>query len=127
MESKPIIKVAPAARNGLSVYGSVANATRAKRAANAHAWRQELALAIAKRNCERPGRPTLRVVNAEDVTEAPAAEPIPTIGRTAPSKDVVRVRLACLKAAAEYAAQRPDLNSDDVVRIAEDWSAWVSR
>lgn len=48
-------------------------------------------------------------------------------GRSAPSeKDRTITRLACLKAAAEFAAGR-DLKSGDVLRIAASWEQWVTR
>lgn len=36
-------------------------------------------------------------------------------------------RLAILKAAAEFAASKPDAKSTDVLKIAEVWEAWVLR
>jgi hypothetical protein len=36
-------------------------------------------------------------------------------------------RLACLKAAAAFAATRPDIKSADVVAIAERWVAWIEQ
>jgi len=44
-----------------------------------------------------------------------------------PSKDTTITRLAVLKAAAEFAAGRPDVKSGDVLAIAERWEAWVTR
>lgn len=46
----------------------------------------------------------------------------------APSvKDTTITRLAILKAAAEFAASKPEAKSTDVLRIAEVWEAWVLR
>ena len=42
-------------------------------------------------------------------------------------KDQTITRLAVLKAAAEFAASRPDLKSGDVLAIAERWERWVLR
>ncbi len=44
-----------------------------------------------------------------------------------PAKDRTITRLACLKAAAEFGASRPDAKSTDVLKIAEKWEAWVNR
>jgi hypothetical protein len=37
------------------------------------------------------------------------------------------VRLAVLEAAAQFAADRDEIKSADVLRIAESWLAWVER
>jgi hypothetical protein len=42
-------------------------------------------------------------------------------------RETTITRLACLKAAAEFAASRPDAKSADVLKIAEAWEAWVNR
>ncbi len=42
-------------------------------------------------------------------------------------RDQVISRLAILKAAAEFAAGRPEIKSGDVLRIAESWERWVGR
>jgi hypothetical protein len=59
--------------------------------------------------------------------------PLPVAGgsdvtRTAPTdKDRTITRLAVLKAAAEFAAARPQLKSGDVLAIAESWERWTLR
>jgi hypothetical protein len=46
----------------------------------------------------------------------------------APStKDRTITRLACLKAAAEFGAARPNLKSGDVLAIAASWERWITR
>ncbi len=62
---------------------------------------------------------TIAPANGEAQNFAP-----PLVG---PSKDTTITRLAVLKAAAEFAAGRPDVKSGDVLRIAESWEAWVTR
>ena len=42
-------------------------------------------------------------------------------------KDRTITRLAVLKAAAEFAAARPQLKSGDVLKIAASWERWVGR
>jgi hypothetical protein len=42
-------------------------------------------------------------------------------------KDRTITRLAVLKAAAEYAASKPESKSGDVLKIAESWEKWVLR
>jgi hypothetical protein len=42
-------------------------------------------------------------------------------------RQAVITRLACLKAAAEFAAARPVLKSGDVLAIAASWERWVCR
>jgi len=56
-----------------------------------------------------------------------AADAVLPIGNTGPSKDQTITRLACLKAAAEFGASRPDIKSGDVLRIAESWEVWITR
>jgi len=43
------------------------------------------------------------------------------------SREATITRLACSKAAAEFAASRPDAKSADVLKIAEAWEGWVNR
>jgi hypothetical protein len=43
------------------------------------------------------------------------------------AKDARITRLAVLKAAAEFAASRPDLKSSEVLMIADKWLAWVNQ
>ena len=51
-----------------------------------------------------------------------------TASSTAPSvKDRTITRLAVLKAAAEFAASKPDSTSAAVLRVAEAWEKWVMR
>lgn len=45
----------------------------------------------------------------------------------ASARDVTITRLACLKAAADFASGRHDLKSGEVLRIAESWERWVNR
>jgi len=49
------------------------------------------------------------------------------MGNTVPSRETLIVRQTCVKAAAEFAASRPDIKSSDVLRIAESWEAWITR
>jgi hypothetical protein len=44
-----------------------------------------------------------------------------------PGRERTISRLAVLKAAAEFAASRPDLKSADVLRIGDVWFAWVNK
>jgi hypothetical protein len=43
------------------------------------------------------------------------------------SRETAIIRLAVIKAAAEFAAGRPDVKSGDVLAIAERWETWVTR
>jgi hypothetical protein len=43
------------------------------------------------------------------------------------SRETLIVRQTCLKAAAEFAAGRPEIKSADVLKIAEAWEGWVTR
>jgi hypothetical protein len=53
----------------------------------------------------------------------------PAQGRHEPQgqRDTTITRLACLKAAAEFGASRQQLNSGDVLKIAQSWERWVTR
>jgi len=53
----------------------------------------------------------------------------PAQGRQAPSsqREATITRLAVLKAAAEFAAARPQLKSGEVLKIAQSWERWVNR
>ncbi len=57
---------------------------------------------------------------------APTDAPQVTGGASA-SRETAITRLAVLKAAAEFAAGRPDVKSGDVLTIAERWEGWVLR
>lgn len=48
-------------------------------------------------------------------------------GAPEPARDRTITRLAVLKAAAEFAAARPQLKSGDVVKIAASWERWITR
>jgi hypothetical protein len=61
------------------------------------------------------GAPVLPVCGASDVPAAPS------------TKDRTITRLAVLKAAAEYAASKPQSCSADVLAIAASWEKWVTR
>lgn len=50
-----------------------------------------------------------------------------TAQQPAGQKDRIISRLAILKAAAEFAASKPEAKSTDVLKIAEAWEAWVYR
>lgn len=52
-----------------------------------------------------------------DVVDAPAT--------SSSARDERITRLAVLKAAANFAAERVDIKSADVLRIADSWLAWV--
>ena len=58
-------------------------------------------------------------------TDGPA--PTTTTQQPAGQKDRTITRLAVLKAAAEFAASRPEAKSGDVLKIAEAWERWVLR
>ena len=57
------------------------------------------------------------------------ATPASPVGRpsTSSDRDQTITRLAVLKAAAEYAASRPESKSADVLKIAASWERWVNR
>jgi hypothetical protein len=66
------------------------------------------------------------------VAPADGSAPLPVRGASdapaAPStKDRTITRLAVLKAAAEYAASKPQSCSGDVLKIAAAWESWVLR
>ena len=65
-------------------------------------------------------------IRAVDASGAPQEA---TRGRQAPTgqRDIVITRLACLKAAAEFAAARPQLKSGEVLKIAASWERWINR
>lgn len=56
---------------------------------------------------------------------APAARRWPPANNAA--RDRAISRLACLKAAAEFSAMRPEIKSADVVTIAARWLVWVEK
>lgn len=66
------------------------------------------------RSCELVGGLPAPVCGASDAPAAPS------------TKDRTITRLACLKAAAEFAASR-DLKSGHVLSIAASWEKWVNR
>lgn len=59
--------------------------------------------------------PLARIAGASDIPAIPSA------------KDRTITRLAVLKAAAEYAASKPESKSTDVLKIAASWERWVLR
>ena len=65
-------------------------------------------------------------VRAVEATSGPQEA---TTGRQVPTSDRDRTitRLAVLKAAAEFAASRPQASSSDVLKVAEAWEQWVLR
>ena len=65
-------------------------------------------------------------IRAVDATSGPQQ---PVQARQAPTgqRDTTITRLAILKAAAEFAAARPQLKSGDVLTIAATWERWVGR
>ena len=65
-------------------------------------------------------------LEAVDATSGPQE---PTTGRQAATRqrETTITRLAVLKAAAEFAAARPQLKSGDVLTIAGSWERWVTR
>ena len=65
-------------------------------------------------------------IRAVEATSGPQE---PATGRQAPTSDRDRTitRLAVLKAAAEFAAARPQLKSGEVLKIAASWERWVNR
>lgn len=46
---------------------------------------------------------------------------------SAPTRDVVITRLACVKAASNFAAGRAEIKSSDVLTIAANFEGWVTR
>jgi len=62
---------------------------------------------------------------------ADGAAPVPTQhgapGASSGQRDRTITRLAVLKAAAEYAASKPQSSSTDVLKIAACWERWVLR
>jgi hypothetical protein len=83
---------------------------------------------------ERGQQVTVTVDNAGFIraVEVVGALPHPIAGGSdvpvAPStKDRTITRLAVLKAAAEYAASKPESKSTDVLKIAASWETWVLR
>jgi len=58
-----------------------------------------------------------------DIPSAPRSVP----GVTGAQRDTTITRLAVLKAAAEYAASKPESKSGDVLKIAPVWERWVLR
>jgi hypothetical protein len=61
----------------------------------------------------------------------PVGVPAPAVraryvgSRPAPDRNTEIRRLALLKAAADFAATRPDLTPDDVLAVARQWETWV--
>lgn len=55
------------------------------------------------------------------------SEPLGRQPQPAGQKDRTITRLAVLKAAAEFAASRPNATSADVLKVAASWEAWVLR
>src|SRR5580765_62736 len=69
----------------------------------------------------------LRAVAAADGSEiAPTRSAAPGAA-SGQQRDRTITRLAVLKAAAEYAASKPESKSRDVLAIAASWEAWVLR
>ncbi len=67
------------------------------------------------------------IEHAGDAGARPAPLPVAGGSHAVPTdKDRTITRLACLKAAAEFAAGR-DVKSGDVLKIAESWEWWVNR
>jgi hypothetical protein len=61
----------------------------------------------------------------------PVSVPAPSVraryvgSRPSPDRNTEIRRLALLKAAADFAASRPDLTPDDVLAVARQWESWV--
>ena len=66
------------------------------------------------------------VRSVEIIENDSGASPAPR-GVPGATRDVTITRLAVLKAAAEFAAGRPEIRSGDVVKIAASWERWVTR
>jgi hypothetical protein len=60
--------------------------------------------------------------DGSDASPARSVDPGASSGR-----ETTITRLACLKAAAEYAASKPESKSADVLKIAACWERWVLR
>jgi hypothetical protein len=58
---------------------------------------------------------------------APPAAKTDETGTAAGARDRSITRLAVLKAAAEFAAARPQVKSGEVLKIAASWERWVTR
>jgi hypothetical protein len=82
---------------------------------------------------ERGTTVSLTLDKAGFIRSCEVLEALPMAGASdvlsaAPStKDRTITRLAILKAAAEFAAARPNLKSGHVLSIAESWERWVNR
>src|SRR4051812_6450704 len=68
----------------------------------------------------------LRAVAPTDGSDAVPTNP-PAPGLATSQRDRTVTRLAVLKAAAEYAASKPESKSTDVLAIAAAWEQWVLR
>ena len=65
----------------------------------------------------------VRAVAASGGTQEPATARTKATGQ----RDTTITRLAVLKAAAEFAAARPQVKSGEVLKIAASWERWVTR
>ena len=69
----------------------------------------------------------LRAVQASDGSDIVVPRTAAPGAASAQNKDRTITRLAVLKAAAEYAASKPQSCSGDVLKIAASWESWVLR
>lgn len=76
---------------------------------------------------ERGQLVTLTLDKAGFVRAVETDGPAPARQQPGGQKDRTITRLAVLKAAAEFAASRPNATSADVLKVAEAWEAWVLR
>jgi hypothetical protein len=65
----------------------------------------------------------IRAVEPTSGHQEPASGRLPPTGQ----RDAIITRLAVLKAAAEFAASRPQLKSGEVLKVAASWERWVNR
>ncbi|HZO28002.1 MAG TPA: hypothetical protein VFH48_18655 [Chloroflexota bacterium] len=70
---------------------------------------------------------TAKTDETPDVDRAYGAPPTAKTDETRGARDRTLTRLAVLKAAAEFAASRPQLKSGEVLKIAASWELWVNR
>jgi len=96
-------------------------------------WRNFSKFAIGLEAPERGATVALTLDKAGFIRSCGPADgsaPLPAAARplsTTTDKDRTITRLAVLKAAAEFAASKPDATAAAVLRVAESWERWVLR
>ena len=122
MSTPAIIELTPVERSGTATDQRYAAPIRSGvyGPQRAQLWRATLGRAVtAMAEAEAVAPVTLALVQPADQDQLEA--------RPGPSREAMTVRLACLKAAAEYLAARPETTPADVQRVAESWASWVTR